>query len=336
MPDDLIREAVRLLRAGQLVSFPTETVYGLGADAGNKEAIKRLYLAKGRPSSHPVIVHLHALSEVESWTREIPPAFYKLADAFWPGPLTVVLKRAPHVLDEVTGGQETVACRMPNHPLALALLKEFGGGLVAPSANKFGRLSPTEAQHVRDEFSLAELPLVLDGGPCEVGIESTIVDLSRANARILRPGMINALDIEAVIGPLDGSPAASSTSSRSSSAKAVTKPDDPRVPGSLLSHYAPTTPLFLVPGHSFPSFIQEHLARGKSVSVISFQSPPPEFRPDLWIILPRDPYLFARQIYSCLRNLDQRHSEMIVVESPPHSDLVWTGIQDRLTRAAHR
>ena len=321
MHDDLIREAVELLRRGQLVSFPTETVYGLGADARSKDAIKRLYMAKGRPSSHPVIVHLHSLDAVSDWAVNIPDTFYKLAEAFWPGPLTMVLKRDPSVLDEVTGGQNTVAIRMPDHPLALALLKEFGGGLVAPSANKFGRLSPTSAQHVRDEFS-SEVALVLDGGACDVGIESTIVDLSNETPRILRPGMLSAAEISEVIGTV--------------AVGSVSQNSNVRVPGSLKSHYSPTTPMHLVASHTFFAFIQDKLREAQSVAVISFEPPVEGFTKDKWKTMSRDPYQFAREIYGCLRELDRSDTQLIVVESPPTADLIWSGIQDRLTRAAQR
>ncbi|MBS2001864.1 MAG: threonylcarbamoyl-AMP synthase, partial [Cyanobacteria bacterium SZAS LIN-5] len=186
----IIEHAVRLLQSGELVAFPTETVYGLGADASNPAAVARLYAAKGRPTNHPVIVHLADSNQLSKWASSVPFAAIQLAEKFWPGPLTLILPKADHVLDEITGGQKSVGLRVPAHPLALELLKAFGGGIIAPSANKFGRLSPTRAEDVRAEFK-DEVSLVLDGGPCAVGIESTIVDLSREQPMILRPGMID-------------------------------------------------------------------------------------------------------------------------------------------------
>src|SRR4249919_832993 len=195
VPDSEIARAAAILRAGGLVAFPTETVYGLGADASSPAALGRMFAAKGRPSDHPVIVHLQAGEDLTHWARNIPVVAQQLADHFWPGPLTLVLRRAAGVLDAVTGGQETVGLRTPSHPIAQRLLKAFGGGIAAPSANRFGRVSPTTAQHVRDELGDA-LDLILDGGPCEVGIESTIVDLSTGTPVLLRPGRIGVAEIE--------------------------------------------------------------------------------------------------------------------------------------------
>ncbi|MEK7737911.1 MAG: L-threonylcarbamoyladenylate synthase, partial [Pseudomonadota bacterium] len=198
-----IAHAVTLLRAGELVAFPTETVYGLGADAANPAAVAKIFAAKGRPADHPLIVHLPSAEALDAWAREVPESARKLAAAFWPGPLTLILKRQPQVPDAVTGGQDTVGLRVPDHPLALALLKAFDGGrfrgIAAPSANRYGRISPTSAAHVRAELGAA-VPLVLDGGDCQVGIESTIVDLSRGTPRLLRPGAIGAADIAHVLG----------------------------------------------------------------------------------------------------------------------------------------
>jgi len=179
-----------MLRAGELVAFPTETVYGLGADASSAAAVKKIFAAKGRPASHPVIVHIADMSELKHWAAEVPRAAWLLAEKFWPGPLTMVLKRAAHVHDVISGGQNTVGLRVPSHPVAQQLLKAFGGGIAAPSANRFGKLSPTTAAHVREELGDA-VRIVLDGGACEVGIESTIVDLSREPPAILRPGRVS-------------------------------------------------------------------------------------------------------------------------------------------------
>ncbi|MBI2317184.1 MAG: threonylcarbamoyl-AMP synthase, partial [Betaproteobacteria bacterium] len=209
IPQQAIEAAAAILRAGGLVAFPTETVYGLGADAANPLAVARIFAVKGRPQNHPVIVHLPSIAHLERWTREVPDAALRLAQAFWPGPLTLVLKRASGVSDTLTGGQDTVGVRVPSHPLALALLAAFAGeddgrrliGIAAPSANRFGRISPTTADHVRAELGGA-IDMVLDGGPCEVGIESTIVAFPGPRPIVLRPGRITAQDIERVIGAL--------------------------------------------------------------------------------------------------------------------------------------
>jgi len=319
---DLIVQAARLLRQGKLVAFPTETVYGLGANASNAEALRRLYAAKGRPANHPVIVHIHSLEMISNWAKDVPQSCFALARAFWPGPLTVILKRQEGILDEVTGGQDTIAIRIPNHPLALSLLREFGGGLAAPSANKFGRLSPTQARHVKDEFG-DEVALVLDGGACEVGIESTIVDLSQNSPRILRPGMLTA---ESIAKAID-----------SPNNQKFAAPDDQvRAPGSLPSHYAPETPLKMVDSESLTECLQQHLAENKAVSVISFQRPDWRFSAESWIFMSSEPAEFARQIYSCLRQLDSKLFDLIVVESPPVGDERWSGVLDRLKRASHQ
>src|SRR5262245_53809293 len=198
-----IEHAASILGAGGLVAFPTETVYGLGADAANPEAVAKIFQAKGRPSTHPVIVHLADARQLANWARDIPEAAHRLARAFWPGPLTLVLARARNVSDVVTGGQDTVALRVPSHPVAQRLLGRFGGGIAAPSANRYGRVSATTAEHVRREFGTA-VGCVLDGGAARIGIESTIVDLSRGRPALLRPGWITAEEIERALAELLG------------------------------------------------------------------------------------------------------------------------------------
>ena len=192
---DAIQQAADFLRKGKLVAIPTETVYGLGADAKNPEAVKHIFAAKARPADHPLIVHIPDKAVLTDWAVEIPETAYKLAERFWPGPLTLVLKKHPDVPMEVTGGQNTIALRVPNHPVALALLKAFGGGIAAPSANRFCRISPTQASHVEEELG-DKVDLILDGGACQVGLESTIVDLSGGQPRLLRPGQISKSEIE--------------------------------------------------------------------------------------------------------------------------------------------
>jgi len=321
---ELIVRAAAYLRDGELVAFPTETVYGLGADASNPDALRQLYAAKGRPSDHPVIVHLADYEQVHQWAQDVPRFLENLAKQFWPGPLTVVLRRAPHVLDLVTGGQDTVALRIPSHPIALSLLREFGRGLAAPSANRFGRLSPTRADDVRRD--LGDLvSMVLDGGPCEVGIESTIVDLSSGgSATILRPGMILGAEIERIAGmpvqfkEFPGPP----------------KSDSIRVPGALPSHYAPLTPMMLLPSSRLIAGIHELLSRpSQRLAVLAFQ--PNSFnQPGVaWNQAPLAAGDYARQLYFYLRRLDALEADWIIVEEPP-VEAAWSGIADRLHRAA--
>lgn len=309
-----ISEAVAILRRGGLVAFPTETVYGLGADARNPAAVARLYAVKGRPPDHPVIVHLGDPAQLSDWAREIPQTARTLAARFWPGPLTMVLKRAPNVGDYLTGGQDTIGLRVPGHPVALELLRRFGGAIAAPSANKFGRVSPTTAQHVRADLN-GEIDLVLDGGPCEVGIESTIVDLSRDGPVLLRPGRIGADEIAAATGvPIV---------SRNAQA--------PRAPGSLESHYAPRRPLQLASAGRWEEVLRE---RAQTLhSVLAFRARPAADASLLWITASQDPATYAHDLYASLRALDESGCELILVESPPAGD-EWTGVKDRLTRAA--
>ena len=250
-----IEHAAHLLREGELVALPTETVYGLGADARNPAALAKIFAAKGRPADHPLIVHLADATQLAQWAVDISPAAHALADAFWPGPLTLILKRHPAVPDPVTGGQDSVGLRVPAHPVALALLRAFGGGIAAPSANPFGRLSPTTAEHVRNAFG--DAVTVLDGGPCTVGIESTIVDLTAPTPRILRPGAISAEDVQRVLRaalpatlsnslPNITTPITAATTAHATPAAAhADQPSVPRVSGSLAAHYAPRTPLRL-------------------------------------------------------------------------------------------
>ncbi len=315
-----IEEAAHVLKRGGLVAFPTETVYGLGADASNPAAVARLYAVKGRPSSHPVIVHISSADQLAHWAREIPEAANTLAARFWPGPLTLVLKRASNVGDYLTGGQDSIGLRVPGHPVALALLRRFGGnggasrpvGVAAPSANKFGRISPTTAEHVRDDLG-KEVDLVLDGGPCEVGIESTIIELSRGRPVLLRPGRISAEDIAATLG----------MEPEFSDAAA------PRSPGALESHYAPRHPLLLVASGQWKRALQGD-SRGRGV--LSFGARPAGDASTAWIEASSDPSRYAHELYANLRALDSSGCEEILVEEPP-ATAEWAGIRDRLLRA---
>jgi len=317
-----IARAAAILRAGGLVAFPTETVYGLGADASNPAAVAKIFAAKGRPQDHPLIVHLGSIELLPQWAREIPPAAQKLAAAFWPGPLTLILERARDVPDCVTGGQDTVGLRIPGHPVALELLKAFAGeeggrafsGVAAPSANKFGRISPTTAEHVRAELGAA-VDCVLDGGECGVGIESTIVDLSRGRAVLLRPGEITPAQIAAVLG-------------------AEVEPPDaaaPRVSGALDSHYAPRTPLDLVAAADLPARLAA--LRGKKLAVLARAEAPAGLKDVSWQTAPRAAAGYAHELYASLRRLDALGCAAILVEAPPSAP-EWQGVNDRLKRAS--
>ncbi len=309
-PDpELIDQAVAALRRGELVGMPTETVYGLAADARNASALRKVFALKQRPIDHPLIVHLPSADHLRLWADEVSETAWTLAKEFWPGPLTMILRCAAGVPSEVTGGQETIGLRVPAHPVALALLRAFDGGLAAPSANRFGRISPTRAADVSAEFGEA-LPLVLDGGPCTVGIESTIVDLSMDAPSILRPGMIRAAQIEAVIGPL---------------AKASVYPR-PRVSGSMDRHYAPVTPLLRVDRTT----LEEIAGRDEQVRVLALGTPPLGTQ---GLGLPEQPELYARGLYAALRELDQHRARQLLVEEPPDSP-EWLAVLDRLQRAA--
>lgn len=271
-----MNELVEILRAGGLVAIPTETVYGLAADASNPEALRRLYATKGRPGDHPVIVHLAGADQLSDWALDVPARARELAAVHWPGPLTLILRRQPHVLDQVTGGQDTVGLRVPAHPLALELLRRFGGGLAAPSANRFGHVSPTRAEHVRTEFPGVR---VLDGGACDVGLESTIVDCTGDDLRILRPGAIE----------LSGS----------------SGPSTVRAPGTLDRHYQPGKPCFradplprLEPGDG----------------VLTWRAP--LFAPAS-VHLGSDSAQYGRGLYAALRELDESPCTRILVETPP-------------------
>jgi L-threonylcarbamoyladenylate synthase len=313
-----IERAVALLRAGDLVAFPTETVYGLGADAANPEAVAKIFVAKGRPADHPLIVHLPSAGHLARWAREVPAEAEQLVAAFWPGPLTLILKRQPGVPDAVTGGQDTVGLRVPSHPLALELLSAFDGGVAAPSANRFGRISPTTAAHVREELG-ERVPLVLDGGACPVGIESTILDLSRGTPVLLRPGAIGAADIARVIGRMPEA--------------AVPHADAPRVSGSLDAHYAPRTPLQLVSSDGLLFALRNALVAGEKVAVLAPTAQAISHDLVTWKQSPAEPAGFAHDLYASLRELDALGCVRILVQQPPAGE-AWLAANDRLRRAA--
>ncbi len=337
----VINEAVQSLRDGGLVAFPTETVYGLGADAKNPEAIKKIFAAKGRPSNHPLIVHLAAPDKYDvakidwaallsSWVRDLSADALLLANTFWPGPLTLVFKKDKSVLNELTGGQDTVAIRAPAHPIAQELLRKFKGGVVAPSANRFGKVSPTSAADVRNEFEGMLDLMVLDGGDCEVGIESTIIDMSSGDkAILLRPGAITPSEILAKTGIKVIQPG-----------EALKKDEEvlPRVSGSLLAHYAPTTPLRLyAPGRVLDALSEFPDIKSRvAVAVLDSESslghdghPSVHFEE---VIMPSDGAAFASRLYRSLRDLDQQGWDLILFPEPPAGE-EWDGVRDRLQRA---
>ncbi len=353
MPDS-IKRAVDVLKAGGLVAIPTETVYGLAADANNVLAINKIFSSKGRPAGHPLIVHIaqpepNVANDEQArvtawreilcqWSRDVSPEALILADQFWPGPLTMILPKAKNVLSEVTGGQETVGVRSPQHPMAQQLLKAFGGGLAAPSANRFGRISPTTAEHVREEFPGDEV-LVLDGGPCDVGIESTIVDLTRLDTHgpvILRPGAITQVMIDQALnrnsddGHAPKIPSIMSGSNLSA----------PRVSGSLSAHYAPKTKLVLYDAKDaasiFPKlnsssdlkrFAWVHFPRDSSAGMPSLKNVAKE------LLLPLESKALARELYALLRQLDTLNVDCIYFEKLPEG-VEWDAVRDRLGRAS--
>lgn len=304
-----IEHAAMLLRDGKLVAFPTETVYGLGANALDAEAVARIFEAKGRPTSSPIIVHVSNFEMVRSVAGEWPPAARALATEFWPGPLTLVLKKTPAVPDVVTAGLNTVGVRMPSHPVALALIEAAGLPIAAPSANRFMQLSPTTAEHVRQGLG-DRVNCVLDSGACAVGIESTVLSLASGVPVLLRPGAISRAQIEAVIGPI----------SQQSEVAAEAHPS----PGMHRRHYSPRTRLLLVRNGAVPergsgAYLQLNIAPSREVRTL--------------VVMPSEPAEYAATLYRTLHELDSLGYDWIAVDTP-HNDPEWDAIRDRLTRAA--
>jgi L-threonylcarbamoyladenylate synthase len=256
LPQDEIDQAVEALRDGEVIAFPTETVYGLGADASNPDAVRRIFELKGRPATHPLIVHIDHARALERWALNVPPAAAALAERFWPGPLTLVMRRAPAVDLAITGGQDSVAVRMPAHPVAQQLLRAFGSGIAAPSANRYGRISPTRPEHVREEFG-DELRIVLDGGDCKIGLESTIVSCVDTVPRILRPGSLTLTQLRAVVPEMRPGPDSGA----------------PRVPGSDAKHYAPRTSLSLVASRTLEEVVGQLTENHEKVAVLAMRPP---------------------------------------------------------------
>jgi L-threonylcarbamoyladenylate synthase len=315
--NELVR-AARLLRAGDLVAFPTETVYGLGADAANPDAVRRIFTAKGRPAAHPLIVHLPGIEQVERWAREVPEGARSLAAAFWPGPLTLILPRAAHVPDVVTGGQDSVGLRVPSHPVARELLAAFaaagGHGIAAPSANRFGHVSPTTARHVADDLGDA-VSMIIDGGACGVGIESTIVAFTGDAPVLLRPGGVGVEDLARVLGTMPRAPGAGA----------------PRASGTLESHYAPRTPARLVAPENLA---RESVHPGEPLAVLARTVSRPAGFTGMWIAAPADVHAYAHDLYASLRALDNAGARTILVEDVPRES-AWLAVRDRLARATH-
>lgn len=320
-----IAQAAQLLLQGGVVAFPTETVYGLGADAGNEAALARIFKIKKRPQNHPLIVHIPDADHLDRWAVDIAQAARRLATRYWPGPLTLVLRRADGVSDTLTGGQDTIALRVAAHPVAEALLKAMSEdddgvrriGIAAPSANRFGRISPTSAAHVLHDLG-NDADMVLDGGPCDVGIESTIIDFSRGEPVILRPGRIGVADVTAVIGIEPQLPAAADSTA-------------PRVSGSLAAHYAPRAKLRLLKRSGIIGALSAH--KGQRIAVLALEVNVARLPPALVVVMPAVASRYAQALYGNLRALDAAGADIILVETPPASP-AWAPVHDRLGRAA--
>lgn len=312
-----IKQAAECLQRGGLVAFPTETVYGIGADARNSQAVKRIFAAKNRPENHPLIVHLAGIEQLNEWAQDIPDMAFTLAQHFCPAPLAFVLKKRPDVSEVVTGGQNTVALRIPNHPVALELLRTFGHGIAAPSANRFCRISPTQAQHVADELG-DDVDMILDGGACQIGVESTIIDLSGDNPTLLRFGQITRSELEAVLETEIFIPNSLSQSTV-------------RTAGMMAVHYAPITPAKRCTNEMLTTLIDhEH----QKIGILTCGSQMLSTRHCTVISLPANPVIYAQNLYAKLRELDALNLDLILIEQPPQGE-AWQAINDRLSKATH-
>jgi L-threonylcarbamoyladenylate synthase len=332
---DVLAEAARALARGKLVAFPTETVYGLGADALNPTALRRIFEAKGRPSDHPLIVHVASLQAAKQFAADWPISAQILAEAFWPGPLTLLVRRSVVVPDAVTGGQATVGLRWPRQATAQGLLEAFesvgSGAIAAPSANRFGGVSPSMAQHVMQALGdhLQPGDLILDDGPCGVGIESTIVDCTVDPVRILRPGGISRTAIDEVLSSLRGH------QPRSGSTDGSGLVPVPRVSGSLASHYAPRTPLAVLAGQDLHQTLLNRLSQPGSATLLCWvrQLLPTHDPRVTQVLLPRSPEVLAQQLYARLHEWDAQGFDQLLVEALPEG-AEWEAVRDRLGRAA--
>jgi L-threonylcarbamoyladenylate synthase len=320
--ENSVSQAVSLLQKGECVALPTETVYGLAADASNVIAINKIFEAKGRPKNHPLIVHIPDVSHLENWAKAIPSTAYDLAKLFWPGPLSLLLKKADHVPDEVTGGLDTIALRVPAHPLFLEVLTQLNTGLAAPSANRYKQLSPTIAEQVTQGLD-GRIAAVLEGGPCEHGLESTILDLVSKKPRILRAGPVTQQQLETAMGQSVDIP----------------KNHTELVPGNVEAHYQPNTPLRIFSSEQLLAEMGELSQKNYHLIVWSDtvleQCKKATSRVATWSNLKNDAALFGRELYVTLYQVDQTCPEQIIVEQPPQSD-AWAAVNDRLTRAASR
>lgn len=316
-----ILEAARVIQAGGLVGFPTETVYGLGADASSDSAVAGIFAAKGRPSDHPLIVHVADAAQVTDYASGVPVFAERLIAAFWPGPLTVILPRKPGVAAAAAGGQNSIGLRCPSHPVALAFLKACNTGVAGPSANRFGRVSPTTAKHVIEE--LGEGLLVLDGGPCDVGIESSIVDCTRGRPVLLRPGVLTRAQLEQACG------------------QAVLDPDDlilnaeaaPRASGTLESHYAPAARVRLMDAKAIQTALDLLGADAANIAIYARTIVRIKSDKVVYRRMPDDALATAQQLFAVLRDFDAKGVKLIWIETPP-PDEAWDGVRDRLGRAA--
>lgn len=310
----LIRQAAEIIRRGGIVAFPTETVYGLGADAFNPLAVARIFEVKRRPYFDPLIVHVANPADVKKLVKEIPSNAKKLTESFWPGPLTVVLLKDENIPDIVTAGLPTVAIRMPNHPMALSLIKESKCPIAAPSANPFGYLSPTTAEHVQEQLG-NQVDLILDGGPCPVGVESTIVSFLEERPRLLRPGGVSLEEIESVIGKVEVNP---------------NEQEKPSAPGMLPRHYAPRTPIVL-------DWDEKNLDiyKNKKIGLLAFQEPRNHLKFKSVEVLSKKGDLreAAANLFAAIRRLDALNLDLILAESIPEIGL-GRAIMDRLRRAS--
>ena len=320
-----IVEAARRIQAGALVGFPTETVYGLGADASSDRAVAGIFAAKGRPAEHPLIVHVAEAAQVSDYVSSVPAFAARLMKAFWPGPLTVILPRRDGIASAAAGGQNSIGLRCPAHPVALAFLKaclELGvGGVAGPSANRFGRVSPTTAQHVQQEFG--DALLVLDGGPCAVGIESSIVDCTRGQPVLLRPGVLTRAQLEAACGE----PVLDQDELQQRAGAA------PRAPGTLTAHYAPTAKVRLMRADAIQTALDLLGLEAAHIAVYARSIVRIASTQVLYRRMPDDAAATAQQLFAVLRDFDAQGVKLIWIEHPPEA-VEWDGVRDRLGRAA--
>lgn len=338
-----IDQAAECLKQSGLVAIPTETVYGLAADASNEVAVRKIFSVKERPADHPLIVHIAKIEQLPHWAKDIPDYAYALAKHYWPGPMTLILKKQAHVLDIVTGGQDSVGIRIPNHPVAQQLLEAFEGGLAAPSANRFGYISPTSAEHVQQDLG-DKVDIILDGGQCGIGIESTIIDCTGETPRILRPGMISEQDILTLLKPaLAHSTLNVEMDCRAT--RAMMPPVKPRVSGALESHYAPRTKTKLLSVKEI-----DQATSNENIVILSPRKPKhhgvklydsriphrkPLPNPDIthWIVMPSNPHGYAHRLYEQLHFADSLMCQEIWIESIPET-AEWKGIEDRIKKAS--